>query len=355
MESKNHQSLLNITLATAAVSVFLKLGGVRIGPGRALFLGFKSFFSHCKPESVRKDLVKKIRSSLEKQIRGRFLIVTGPKGIGKTVGVTTAMKRKFGVVNVRIYRNESLDKIVDESLGNSSFYGDEAASRIIWWHRLFFRCSPTVVLTSNEKVTDKSFAHIPNAARTLSESYNLRVVVDGTDTSLPDGIFETLRENAIFVEAMSKENVENLNELNSLVAKLRISKLDNQVFCILGGVPANYESLMQVCDVLKDTEFLDAVELFLVREQAKAIELRDLAILNNPVLIELYRLFHEYDKIKYRLYFDFRVKHSSHVDEVLRRVYVDRSYYLTPTTPAMAYVLKHNCNEPHSIKEIQCS
>jgi hypothetical protein len=106
-------SLLGIGFATTVISI----GGVRIGPGRALVLGLKSLiFSPPTPMSVRKSIVKNIRSEVFNMHRDNFLIVYGTIGIGKTVAVSTAMRNLVGVVQIDVDAGDSKERIMKKSL-----------------------------------------------------------------------------------------------------------------------------------------------------------------------------------------------------------------------------------------------
>ena len=89
---------------SVAAPVLTKLG-VRVGPGRAFVLGFKSYFQRStNPSSVRTSLVSEIRYKMSLADTDNFVVVYGPKGVGKTVAVATAFRGQMGVINALWHR-----------------------------------------------------------------------------------------------------------------------------------------------------------------------------------------------------------------------------------------------------------
>lgn len=74
----------------------------RVGLGRALSLGFKSYFKTTCPLSVRKSDVKKLSESLLSMGKDEYIAVTGGKGIGKTCLINTTLNRHLGVVRISV-------------------------------------------------------------------------------------------------------------------------------------------------------------------------------------------------------------------------------------------------------------
>ncbi len=94
-----------------------KFSGVRVGPGRAIALGMKSLlFPSNNINSVRVPLVKNIWESVVNLAPDTFVVVSGQKGIGKTVAISTALRNKCGVVEVNVTAGDSADVIVEKSV-----------------------------------------------------------------------------------------------------------------------------------------------------------------------------------------------------------------------------------------------
>ena len=74
----------------------------RVGLGRALSLGFKSYLKTTSPLSVRASEIKALNDSIIQMERGSYITVTGGKGYGKTCLIDTALNRHLGVVKIGV-------------------------------------------------------------------------------------------------------------------------------------------------------------------------------------------------------------------------------------------------------------
>jgi len=85
------------------LAVLSNLGAIpKVGCGRAIILHFQSKFRSAKAYSVRDEEVKFLRSTLESFGRGRYLVVTGGKGLGKTCLIDSVLNRYGGVVTISV-------------------------------------------------------------------------------------------------------------------------------------------------------------------------------------------------------------------------------------------------------------
>jgi hypothetical protein len=149
--------------------------------------------------SVRVPLVKNIWETVVNLAPDTFVVVSGQKGIGKTVAISTALKNKCGVVEVNFTAGDSADVIVEKSLkaianlqySFSSPY--HSGRRVMFYYRWIFWSKPILVLNAKERELNKPYAGISDAARRLAYQYKLRVIVDGSDNTLPDSLFATKR------------------------------------------------------------------------------------------------------------------------------------------------------------------
>ena len=83
-----------------------------------------------------------------------------------------------------------MDIIVEKALSkiaNVHPFMDPAgnASRVLFWYRLLFRTSPVLVMEVNERSEGQAYADVTAATRHLADTYPLKVIVDGTQNSLP--------------------------------------------------------------------------------------------------------------------------------------------------------------------------
>ena len=74
----------------------------RMGLGRALTLGYKSYFNTTYPLSIRKSEIKQLNESILRMEKGIYIVVTGGKGNGKTCLIDTTLNRHLGVVKISV-------------------------------------------------------------------------------------------------------------------------------------------------------------------------------------------------------------------------------------------------------------
>jgi hypothetical protein len=92
-----------IGLGGTGFTVLSNLGALpKVGCGRAVILNFQSKFRSTSPYSVRAKEIKFLRSKLESFGRGRYLVVTGGKGLGKTCLIDSVLNRYGGVVTISV-------------------------------------------------------------------------------------------------------------------------------------------------------------------------------------------------------------------------------------------------------------
>ena len=344
----------------SVMAPILKISGVRVGPGRALVLGMKSvLFPSSNIPSVRVNLVKKIWESVVNLAPDMFVVVSGQKGIGKTVAISTALRNKCGVVEVNVTAGDSADVIVVKSLKaianlqyDSFISPHYSGRRVLLYYGWMFWSRPILVLNAKERELNEPHAKISDAARTLAYDYKLRVIVDGSDNTLPDSLFATKRGKLISVDEMTKEVLEDIPELQCFIEMLRNEKLDEIVYHIVGGVPADYNLLIDETKGLDGEDFQCAVDVFLKTLQGKAIVLRGEAKLSHPGIGEIYKLFLKTNSLPRSDKLVRSIKLPS-PDKTLRSVIIGNVLHLIPSTKAMAYILNNGCEEIHTVAQIR--
>jgi hypothetical protein len=70
----------------------------KVGVGRSIVLALKPILSFLPNSSVRKKDMKILSQKLATLSGGRYVVVTGGKGFGKSCLIQTALHRKFGVI-----------------------------------------------------------------------------------------------------------------------------------------------------------------------------------------------------------------------------------------------------------------
>jgi hypothetical protein len=118
-----------------------------------------------------------------------------------------------------------------------------SARRLLFFYSFLFKRSPIVVIRVPERLSGQPYADVPSAVRALADDYGLRVVVDGSPNSLPPELLATKRERVIAVEPMSKEQIESIPEFKGLIDFLKSRNLNDPVWKVLGGSPADYLKL----------------------------------------------------------------------------------------------------------------
>ena len=150
------------------------------------------------------------------------------------------MESAWGVVRVRAVAGSSEKEIVKDGLvaltrSNLAFVNPgPAAARVLWWHALFFRMPPTIVLQAGERLPGEGYAAISGSCRALVE-FGFRVIADASHNALSDSATATKREQVLVVEPMAREMLENLEGLGDLIGALREAKLDGVMWGVVGG------------------------------------------------------------------------------------------------------------------------
>lgn len=248
-------------LTLVAVSSTAAAAGMvpRAGPGRALALAVKSLTHVAKTPSARFKEVTALAGLLRVASSTQYIVVTGKKGVGKSVVVDTITQRTCGVTSIPVAPGSSQRTIVMDALSevaNSRIsFVDPRASvrRILWWYRWLLP-PPIVVLRAGERLDGQNFAELPGAARELV-GYGLRVLVDGSTNSLPPELLLTKRQLVLELEDMPLETLRCIPAYSGLFDVLRVEGLESAAWGVLGGVPADYDELVTL---LKEANFAAA-------------------------------------------------------------------------------------------------
>jgi hypothetical protein len=180
--------------------------------------------------------------------------------------VNSATSISCGAVEVDVNPGDTGVGIVTttlKSLANvrSNFWDPNSnARRTILWYNRFASKTPLVSLNANEHDDDAgAFANIASAARTLSEKYGIRVIVVGEEllivgspNSLHAMLLDTGRWHNLELSPMSKGMIHKLPQIQSLRDTLDLSKLDDVVWNVLGGIPTKHVQLSTKLKRLKE-------------------------------------------------------------------------------------------------------
>ena len=244
-----------VGLAIAFTCSGLSIAGVTpvVGPGRALRLALTSFFaSNSGPPSVRVTEVAALRRWLRVEYGDKQAcrLIIGEKGVGKSYMLRTALYRAAGVINVDAEGGDSSKTIrmnVLKAIGKRSdwSFGDpvSSAKRTIACYRFMFRRKPVVVINAVEGGKNDAPADIAGAIRTLSDSYNLRVIVESSPSSLDVYYLERNRENILRLERLCKEQVFSVTSFADLFKTADAAPWADIAWKFLGGNPRDFVRL----------------------------------------------------------------------------------------------------------------
>ena len=349
--------------AAIATPTAIAIGMVpRLGPMRAIVLGLSTRFRRAQGVSQRPE-VRTLRTMLSTVHRDQYVVVSGPKGVGVTCMVDTALQCTAGVVNVRVPAGAGEDEILADAFkaitrSNFSFLDHSAsARRVLWWHHFFFRQPATVVLRASERKPTQQYADLGSSARALTQDYGARVLIDAPNNSLPDAA--TKRERVLELEPMPREVLEQLPELQLLHEALKSASLADVVWMCVGGNPADYRSLATKW-TRKPSDLEQVVALFVQDLIGKAMSAASVSVAADSRKRGLYLLFRESGEVPECALEEMNLARST-PDKVLRAVSRRTSAssrgggqrILIPADAATALVLRTGVTDTPSISELR--
>jgi len=258
---------------------------------------------------------------------------------------------------VRAVAGSSEKEIVKDALvaltrSNLAFVNPgPAAARVLWWHALFFRMPPTIVLQAGERLPGEGYAAISGSCRALVE-FGFRVIVDASHNSLSDSATATKREQVLVVEPMAREMLENLEGIGGVIGALREAKLDGVVWGVVGGNPADYFGLNTAWVRSGRGDVTAVTAAFVSDLLRKAIEVRGAAFVADERLSPLYARFASSDAVPLSTLTELKLTRPS-PDKVLRKAVRGEKAVLIPATEAMAVVLRHNLEDEPSMDALK--
>eukprot|EP01036_Dinobryon_divergens_P026360 gene26360-34997_t len=327
----------------------------RVGLGRALSLGYKSYFKTTYPLSVRESEIEQLNDLILRLKKGRYIVVTGGKGNGKSCLIDTTLNHHFGVVKISTKSGASKSFIVDQAL--SALTGIESkcfppvgtACRLLFFYSFLFKRPPIMVIRVHERQSGQNYADLPAAVRELADDYGLRVIVDGPPNSFPPELLATKREMEIAVELMSKEQIESIPEL-----KVAISTN------LSGGSPVDYLRLEGAIIIANKPSFSDTAS----DEVVNQVKFHLLSILSDALsknvadsslnTKQIIKIFRERKVIKIPvaelaamgLLLDYP-------NEVFREVKTLSRWFVEPSSPAVSLIISENVKNDVDVDELR--
>ena len=216
-----------------------------------------------------------------------------------------------------------------------------------------------MVIRVPEREIGQNYADVTSAVRDLTDLYGLRVVVDGSPNSLPPTLLATKRETVIAVEPMTKEQIESIPEFKGLIALLKSHNLDEPVWKVLGGSPADYlkleEAITDNKSSLSDTASEEVVNQ--VKNHLQSVlsdSLNKNVVKSNFNTIQIIKIFREKKIIRIPvtelkamgLLLDFPNK-------VFREVKTMEDWYIVPSSPAVSLIIAENIQSDEGVRELR--
>ena len=299
-----------------------------------------------------------LRNTLSTISAHRYVVVKGPKGVGKTCAVETALQSTCGVVTVRIAPGAKEDAIVTAALAAVAgvhvrfFDPRPSARRVLWWYRRLLRAPPpVVVLRLSERPAGEPFAQTAGAVRELLEC-GLRAVIDSSPNSLDPETLATLRQEVLELGPMPRELLVGIPEHAALFAELRRARLEDAAWTVLGGVPAHYAALRDKLLSTAPEDTARVVALYLEGELLGAISRHGAMLVAHPAMAPVLELFAAADEVPETRLVDMKVANPS-PNKVLRAVRRGQATVLVPADAAMSLVLRRRLKTAPSMDELR--
>ena len=330
----------------------------RAGPGRAAWIALRSRFAFKPvPESLRTEEVKALKEKLAiKNSEQSYLVITGEKGVGKSCLIATATSKTPGVINIEVAPGTKTDDIVKSALQaltkSNLFPPFASAKRVVFWHRLFtFGRSPIIVMNALERKIGHEYADMAGAVRTLVDNYKLRVIVDSSPNSLDETVLRTKRETVLNVKPMTRAMIWKLGQFHDLFKYIKEAGLDDVVFAVLGGNPADYGKLWRETQaaLMNGQNAREVIGNYLCSVIYSAIDLFS----DSSVEKEIIKLFDKKNN-----YIPVELLTANGLvrptpDKIFRKVKKNRARILIPASNAVGIVLRHKLVIEPTLEELE--
>jgi len=216
-----------------------------------------------------------------------------------------------------------------------------------------------VVIKVPERLSGQNYADVPSAVRDLADLYDLRVVVDGSPNSIPPELIATKRETVIAVEPMTREQIESIPEFKGLIALLKSHNLDEPVWKVLGGSPADYLKLEEaIADnklSLSDTASEKVVNQ--VKNHLQSVlsdSLNKYVVKSSLNTKQIIKIFRE-KKITMIPIPELEAEGLllDYPNKVFREVKTMEGWYIVPSSPAISLIIAENIESDEGVRELR--
>lgn len=171
------------------------------GLARAISLAISpKLHARTMPLTARSKEMKLIEHFANDNDNGQqYMVVTGPNDVGKTCLIYSVAERRCGTIKLHVSPGESSDAIKYKSISaiagiTSTFDKPEIiAARASRLYRLLFRRRLLLLIQAGEVSAGKEHAELSEAVRTLTEYYQIRVIVDASPNTIPLALLPATR------------------------------------------------------------------------------------------------------------------------------------------------------------------
>jgi hypothetical protein len=340
------------------------LVGVRLGPGRALTLAFRSRFFGVSglrrmPDSVRAGDVAVLRQLLSTLADDAYIVVRGSKGVGKSCMVATATRSMPSVVAMTVAPGTSQEEIVVKGLAAITRDSQRwikplpNAERVLFWHNLFVK-RPILVMNVSERPATGKYAETTGAVRELT-AIGIRVIVDASDNSLEKETIATERQLLIELDTMTRDVAMSILHFKTTFAQLEEAEagLADVVWRLVGGNPARLQRLESALRVAGEGGTAVAVGKFLGDVLADAISRRNTMLAANAGLENIIDLFKTQDEVSEHVLTDKHLTLPSPCKVLRALKRKNEGVVLVPADACMAFVLRHDLKKPPSMEQLK--
>jgi len=216
-----------------------------------------------------------------------------------------------------------------------------------------------VVIRVPERQSGQNYADVTSAVRDLADLYGLRVVVDGSPNSLPPELLATKRETVIAVEPMSKEQIESIPEFKDFVDFLKSHNLDEPVWKVLGGSPADYLKLEEaiIDNKLSLSDTASDVVVNQVKDHLQSVlsDTFNKNVLNSSSTTkQIIKIFREKKTTKIpKAELKAKGLLLDYPNKVFREVKTMEGWYIVPSSPAVSLIITENIQNDKGVRELR--
>jgi hypothetical protein len=252
-------NLLFFTISVGLGGLAMATGRVpRAGPGRAFVIAVSSFLRPARrPFSWNTESLARLNNHLAVRDWGsEYIVVIGPKGVGKTCLINTALNNRAGIIRVEASSGQTVPEIRENvmravtNLSNRIQNAEPSFRRVVWWYP-FFACGnrPVVVLNLAERSHAEEYAHVTGAVRVLAEEFKLRVIVDASPNAIEAALLKTNRCIEVNVDPMPETVIQSVPEFTEVQRWLQEANLLETVMELFNGYPVYWNKLVNAGNV----------------------------------------------------------------------------------------------------------